>query len=61
MLTKVTVRTVSATVLDSHEIGVHGGRIIIEKLPPVRTEETNVLSAIAAQLKSEEQRSKPDR
>ena len=58
MRTKVTVRTVSATVLDGQEVGVHGGWANHHReVPPVRSEETNVLSAIAAQLKSEKQKS----
>jgi hypothetical protein len=53
MRTKVTVRTVWATVVDGQEIGVHGGWANHNRdVPPVRSEETNVLSKIAAQLKS---------
>jgi hypothetical protein len=50
---KVTVTTISASVPDGKEIGIHGGWAVhSRKVPPILTEETNVLSRIERQLHS---------
>jgi hypothetical protein len=46
--TTITVRTIDARVIHGKEIGVHGGMANHEvNVPPVRSEETNVLTAIS--------------
>jgi len=48
--TEITVRTVSAKVLDGLALGHGGIAASTAKVPPVRQEEENVLKAVAAQL-----------